>query len=160
MSNRSSGSEQHSHRSLTSAFFGAAEQRRGCIGTSLAIAESAPTQQGHRRPAPPPLNCASAPTADCLRHRHHQLSFLLLLPISPARERCETAVLSAGLCRFCACVHNLLLPISADSRQRAGVSKVLKAVCRRAGCSAGDTLPTSVGSAPTSWPTEGQHCPR
>ena len=40
-------------------------------------------------------------------------------PISPARERCETAVLSADSHRFCARAHSLPLPSLADSKQSA-----------------------------------------
>ncbi len=41
----------------------------GQSGTDLTTAECAPTQHAHRRPAPPPLSCASTPTADSTRHR-------------------------------------------------------------------------------------------
>ena len=42
--------------------------------------------------------------------------------VSPARERCETTVLSADSHRFCACAHSLLLPTPASSRQSAEVN--------------------------------------
>ena len=61
---------------------------------------------------------------------HHPLTTAILLflnPLNPsgrppARERCETAVLSAGLRRFCACAHSLPLPTPASSERNVRVN--------------------------------------